>query len=132
MMAAAGGIVLGFETMETEFMNTTEKAMKYVNLIDNPYLGVYPDSGNLTNAALTYESDVCQDLRMGAGHLAAFSGIQLHIVYHGTYRNLGQRQAVAHSHFGFRTVHDFHAVSEALGSEDIGFLAVLNKQNQRE
>ena len=48
MMAAARGIVMGFETMETEFMNTTEKAMKYVNLIDNPYLGVYPDSGNLT------------------------------------------------------------------------------------
>lgn len=36
-----------------------------------PYLQVYPDIGNLTNAALTYESDVCQDLRMGEGHLAA-------------------------------------------------------------
>ena len=27
-MAARSGIVLGFETMETEFMNTVEKAMK--------------------------------------------------------------------------------------------------------
>ena len=33
LMAAAKGVVLGFETMETEFMNTTEKAMKYVKLI---------------------------------------------------------------------------------------------------
>ena len=71
MMAAAGGIVLGFETMETEFMNTTEKAMKYVNLIDNPYLGVYPDSGNLTNAAVTYHTSVLDDLETGRDHIFA-------------------------------------------------------------
>ena len=44
-MAAKKGIILGFETMETEFMNTVEKAMKYVNRINSPYLGVYPDMG---------------------------------------------------------------------------------------
>jgi len=71
MMAAAGGIVLGFETMETEFMNTTEKAMKYVNLIDNPYLGVYPDSGNLTNAAVAYHTSVLDDLETGRDHIFA-------------------------------------------------------------
>ena len=32
-------------------MNTVEKAMRYVNKIDSPYLGVYPDMGNITNAA---------------------------------------------------------------------------------
>ena len=71
MMASAKGIVMGFETMETEFMNTTEKAMKYVNLIDNPYLGVYPDSGNLTNAALTYHTNVLEDLETGRDHIFA-------------------------------------------------------------
>ncbi len=71
LMAAEKGIVMGFETMETEFMNTTEKAMKYVNLIDNPYLGVYPDSGNLTNAALTSRSSVLEDLETGRGHICA-------------------------------------------------------------
>lgn len=71
MMAAAKGIIMGFETMETEFMNTTEKAMKYVNLIDNPYLGVYPDSGNLTNAALTYHTSVPDDLETGRDHIFA-------------------------------------------------------------
>ena len=71
-MAAAKGVILAFETMETEFMNTTEKAMKYVNLIGNPYLGVYPDSGNLTNAALTYGTDVLDDLETGRGHIFAF------------------------------------------------------------
>ncbi len=70
-MAACRGIVLGFETMETEFMNTVEKSMHYVSLIDSPYLGVYPDSGNLTNAAKTYGTDVLEDLETGRGHIVA-------------------------------------------------------------
>lgn len=70
-MAACRGIVLGFETMETEFMNTVEKSMKYVSLINSPYLGVYPDSGNLTNAAKTYGTDVLEDLEIGRGHIVA-------------------------------------------------------------
>ena len=70
-MAAVHGVVLGFETMETEFMNTVEKSMQYVKLIDNPYLGVYPDVGNLTNAAKTYGTSVLDDLETGRGHLVA-------------------------------------------------------------
>ena len=70
-MAATKGILLGFETMETEFMNTTRKAMHYVNIIDSPYLGVYPDSGNLTNAAHSYGSSVLEDMETGRGHLIA-------------------------------------------------------------
>ena len=70
-MAAVHGVVLGFETMETEFMNTVAKSMKYVSLIDNPYLGVYPDVGNLTNAAKTYGTSVLDDLETGRGHLVA-------------------------------------------------------------
>lgn len=70
-LAAARGILLGFETMETEFMNTVEKSMEYVRRIDSPYLGVYPDSGNLTNAAKTYGTDVLEDLELGRGHLVA-------------------------------------------------------------
>lgn len=71
LMAASKGIVLGFETMETEFMNTTGKAMKYVNIVDNPYLGIYPDSGNLTNAAVSYHTDVLEDLEQGRNHIFA-------------------------------------------------------------
>lgn len=70
-MAATRGILMGFETMETEFMNTTEKAMRYVNLIGSPYLGVYPDSGNLTNASLLYKKSVVEDLETGRGHIVA-------------------------------------------------------------
>lgn len=71
MMAARAGVVLGFETMETEFMNTVGKSMQYVDLVNSPYLGVYPDSGNLKNAAVTYGTDVYEDIRLGAGHTVA-------------------------------------------------------------
>lgn len=70
-MAAARGILLGFETMETEFMNTVEKAMEYVSAVGSPWLGVYPDLGNLTNAAKQYGTSVDADLEAGKGHLLA-------------------------------------------------------------
>lgn len=69
--AAEKGIVLGFETMETPFMDTVEKAMRYVNLVSSPYLGVYPDIGNLKNASLLYGVDVDEDLMCGKGHIFA-------------------------------------------------------------
>ena len=70
-MASRRSVVLGFETMETEFMNTVEKSMKYVDAVNSLYLGVYPDLGNLTNAAKTYGTDVCEDIRLGTGHLTS-------------------------------------------------------------
>ena len=69
--ASRDGIVLGFETMETDFMNTCEKAMRYVRLIDSPYLQVYPDAGNMANAALLYGTRFEDDLQTGLGHIAA-------------------------------------------------------------
>lgn len=70
-IAAANKVVLGFETMETSFMNTCEKAMHYVRLIHSPYLTVYPDTGNLTNAALGSCAVVLRDLQAANGHISA-------------------------------------------------------------
>lgn len=70
-MAAREGVILAFETMETEFINTVEKAVYWVNKINSPYLQVYPDIGNITNAAQTYGTSVTNDLKSGKGHLAA-------------------------------------------------------------
>ncbi|HQE70734.1 MAG TPA: TIM barrel protein, partial [Atopobiaceae bacterium] len=70
-MAAKAGVVMGFETMETPFMDTVEKAMHYVNQINSPFLGVYPDAGNLTNASLLYGTSVADDIATGAGHIFA-------------------------------------------------------------
>lgn len=70
-MAASAGVLLGFETMETEFMNTVEKSMRYVSDINSAYLHVYPDSGNLKNASVTYHTNVLEDLKKGMGHITS-------------------------------------------------------------
>ena len=70
-MASRCGVLLGFETMETTFMDTVEKAMHYVNMIGSPYLGVYPDIGNLQNAAVKYGKPAPDDIINGKGHIFA-------------------------------------------------------------
>lgn len=70
-MAANKGVILAFETMETEFMNTVEKAMEFVKLVNSPYLQVYPDCGNVTNAALDYGKNPIDDFEKGRGHISA-------------------------------------------------------------
>lgn len=69
--AAKKGVILAFETMETEFINTVEKAMYYVDKIKSPFLQVYPDIGNITNAAVQYNMSVLDDLIKGEGHIVA-------------------------------------------------------------
>lgn len=69
--AASKEVVLGFETMETPFMDTVEKSMHYVDLVQSAWLGVYPDIGNLTNAAKLYDHEVNDDLNKGRGHIFA-------------------------------------------------------------
>lgn len=69
LYAASKEVALGFETMETPFMDTVEKAMHYVKLIGNPWLGVYPDIGNLTNASKIYGNTVNSDLEKGKNHI---------------------------------------------------------------
>lgn len=70
-LAALKGVYLGFETMETPFMDTVSKAMNFVREMDSPYLGVYPDIGNLKNASLLYHESVNRDLETGKGHIMA-------------------------------------------------------------
>ncbi len=83
--AASKGIVLAFESMETPFMDTVEKIMKYVDLIGSPWLGVYPDIGNLKNAAVLYGFDVTEELKRGKGHTFA---VHLKETLPGIYRDL--------------------------------------------
>jgi len=94
--AAREGVILAFETMETPFMDTTEKAMRWVREIDSPYLQVYPDTGNVTNAAALYGTTVESDLRSGHGHMAA---LHLKESRPGVYREVPYGQG----HVDFRT-----------------------------
>lgn len=71
LIAAQYGVMVGLETMENNFMNTVWKAMYYVNLINSPYLTIYPDSGNIKNAAASLNSNELQDLNSGVGFIGA-------------------------------------------------------------
>lgn len=70
-IASIYGVVLGLETMENAFMNTVWKAMYYIQQINSPYLAIYPDSGNIKNAAVESAGDELKDLASGRGHMIA-------------------------------------------------------------
>jgi L-ribulose-5-phosphate 3-epimerase len=77
--------LLGFETMETPFMDTIQKSMKYVSSINSPYLNVYPDLGNLTNASRIYQSSIEKDIETGKGKIIA---AHLKEIIEGHYREI--------------------------------------------
>ena len=83
--AAAHAVQLGFETMETPFMDTVSKAMAFVREIDSPYLGVYPDLGNLTNACRIYGTRVEDELECARGH---FLAMHIKETEEGKYRDM--------------------------------------------
>ena len=83
--ASRWGVILAFETMETPFMDTVEKSMEYVNAINSPYLGVYPDIGNLKNASVLYNTNVVEDMEKGKGHIFA---VHLKETKPGVYRDM--------------------------------------------
>ena len=66
-------------------MDTVEKAMHNVNLVGSPYLGVYPDAGNLTNASLLYGRGTDADMETGRGHIVA---VHLKETVPGKYREI--------------------------------------------
>ncbi|MDR0583805.1 MAG: L-ribulose-5-phosphate 3-epimerase [Treponema sp.] len=70
-IAAAHAVTLAFETMETPFLNTVEKAMYWVHTINSPWLNVYPDLGNITCAAEGDSGRVRADLESGRGRISA-------------------------------------------------------------
>mgnify|MGYP002249574620 CR=1 FL=1 len=75
----SGAKPMGFSQYNTS--STAQKAtlhaptlralLAYVKLVNSPYLKVYPDSGNLTNAAVAYHTRVSDDLETGRGSISA-------------------------------------------------------------
>ena len=52
-------------------MDTISKGMAYVKKVHSPYLGMYPDLGNLSNACKLYGLSVEEEIRCGNGYLLA-------------------------------------------------------------
>lgn len=62
--AAKKSVYLAIETMDTDFINTCYKAKYYCDLFGSPYLGVYLDIGNATNAAMLHGINLEDDIRV--------------------------------------------------------------------
>ena len=70
--AASQAVVIGLENMENDYMDSIGKCMRAVRTVDSPYLQLYPDAGNLTNAWKNSRADMLRDMESGKGHYLAF------------------------------------------------------------
>jgi L-ribulose-5-phosphate 3-epimerase len=68
--ASLHAVTLAFENMDTDFINSIQKAMCFVKKINSPWLQVYPDIGNLTAQGFSTE-EIKRDFFSGAGHITA-------------------------------------------------------------
>jgi L-ribulose-5-phosphate 3-epimerase len=66
-------------------MNTVYKAMYYVHKYQSPFLKVYPDIGNLTNATRLTHVPIQDDLNQARGHIVA---AHLKEIIEGHYREI--------------------------------------------
>ncbi|MEG0879472.1 MAG: L-ribulose-5-phosphate 3-epimerase [Malacoplasma sp.] len=67
-VASLNSIMLAFEVMDTPFMGTIEKAKQYVDLINSPWLQIYPDIGNLSQFSEKPENEIVHNI----GNIVAF------------------------------------------------------------
>lgn len=66
-MAAKYQVMLAIEIMDTTFLNSIQKYMEYDQLIQSPWLTVYPDIGNLS----AWGNDVGYELEIGCSRIVA-------------------------------------------------------------
>ncbi len=69
-LAAKYHIMLAMEIMDTEFMNSITKWLKYDQEIQSPWFCVYPDIGNLS--AWNSDSQVLKEIKLGLNKIVAF------------------------------------------------------------
>jgi len=70
--AAKEGVMVALENMEEEYSGTVERCSRIVDLIGSPYLKLYPDSGNVTNASRFSKKTILEDMQSGKGQYVAF------------------------------------------------------------
>lgn len=57
-MALKHSVYLAFETMDTPFAGTISNCLEFVKEVQSPFLGIYPDLGNLTQFATDYNLEL--------------------------------------------------------------------------
>ncbi|PRX35533.1 L-xylulose 5-phosphate 3-epimerase [Orenia metallireducens] len=66
-LASRAGVILAIEIMDTQFLGTITRVMKYINELKSPWLKIYPDLGNLSQWAINPEGE----LELGLEHIVA-------------------------------------------------------------
>lgn len=69
--ATSHAVLIGLENMENDYMDSVDKCMRAIKTINSPYLQLYPDLGNITNAWDNNLADIICDLDVGTGHYIA-------------------------------------------------------------
>lgn len=89
--AACKGVIIGLENADKDFADSIKKTTALVQEINSPFLKVYADIGNATNAAVKNKEDVILDISSGAGEIVA---VHLKDTMPGEYRftRFGQGQ----------------------------------------
>lgn len=100
--AAAANVMLSIEIMDTAFMGTISRCMAFIELIDSPWLQIYPDFGNLSQ----WTNDPDRELEIGIHHIV---GVHLKDTKPGKFKCVP---------FGEGTV-DFEVLFDKIGS--LGF-----------
>ena len=63
--ASAAGITMALENVDSELVDSVEKAMRFVKKLNSPWFQVYPDIGNMTAAGF----NPLEQLPLSEGHL---------------------------------------------------------------
>jgi L-ribulose-5-phosphate 3-epimerase len=63
--ASTAGIMLGLENGDHELVDSVEKTMRFVKILNSPWFQAYPDIGNMTAAGYS----PLEQLPLAAGHL---------------------------------------------------------------
>lgn len=79
--AAQAGIMLGLENMDGHDVTSISKARRIVDLVNSPWLQLYPDLGNLSANGL----EIGSELRTGRGHIV---GVHLKDTRPGEFRRV--------------------------------------------
>lgn len=84
--ASRHATMLAIENVDTPFMDTLEKILKYVKKIDSPWLGIYADIANLSAAGLS-SSEIEKNIHAAQRHTVAWHvkdgriGVLRHVNY---------------------------------------------------
>lgn len=65
--ASTKAVIIALENMEDDYSGTISKCTKIIETIASPYVCLYPDVGNLTNAVNARLSDIASEFSGGGG-----------------------------------------------------------------